>query len=411
MLRKISGGLLSAALVLGASAWPAGAAVVVGDKPVLSFKAANGGSQVSLDQFKGKIIVVDFWATWCGPCMAEADHMVQVNSTYAPKGLQFVGISLDQDVQAMRRVAQEKGFNWPQMCDGQMWKTPPAVTWGVHGIPSTFIIGPDGDVLWNGHPATIDAALADAFKKHPPRLVDAKVLADAMATADKIEAALKEGGQASAIKLLANVPAAARLDTKLAERMTEIEKQLEAYASKSLAEVEPLIENKQYVDAAGRLNDLTRALGGLPAGVTAKKRLAELLSNPEAKAQFEAAQKAKTAEDELGIAKRLQSDGKDEAAYMKFKSVAASFAGTPAADQAKAAVAAYEKNPALVQKANEAAAAGKAKGIMGMAENYAKIGRADLAKKKYQEVIAAYPGTSYAKAAQDAMDELDRKGK
>jgi len=50
-------------------------------------------------------------------------------------------------------------------------------------------------------------------------------------------------------------------------------------------------------------------------------------------------------------------------------------------------VTAYEKNPALVQKANEAAAAGKAKGIMGMAENYAKIGRADLAKKKYQEVI------------------------
>jgi hypothetical protein len=207
------------------------------------------------------------------------------------------------------------------------------------------------------------------------------------------------------------VPAAARLDTKLAERMTEIEKQLEAYAAKSLAEVEPLIENKQYVDAAGKLNDLTRALGGLPAGVTAKKRLAELLSNPEAKAQFEAAQKAKTAEEELGIAKRLQSDGKDEAAYMKFKSVAASFAGTPAADQAKAAVAAYEKNPALVQKANEAAAAGKAKGIMGMAENYAKIGRADLAKKKYQEVITAYPGTSFAKAAQDAIDELDRKGK
>src|SRR5712671_1901477 len=129
MLRKSLGGVLLAALVIGAWNVPAGAAVVVGDKPVLSFKAANGGSQVSLDQFKGKIIVVDFWATWCGPCMDEADHMVQVNSTYAPKGLQFVGISLDQDVQAMRRVAQEKGFNWPQMCDGKMWQTPAAQTW------------------------------------------------------------------------------------------------------------------------------------------------------------------------------------------------------------------------------------------------------------------------------------------
>jgi thiol-disulfide isomerase/thioredoxin len=409
MLRKITGGILVAALGMGLTLH-AGAAVAVGDRPVLEFKAANGAGQVSLEKYKGKIIVVDFWATWCVPCMAEADHMVQVNTTYAPKGLQFIGISLDKDVAAMRKVAQEKGFNWPQMCDAQGWQSTPAQTWGVHGIPSTFIIGPEGDVLWNGHPAGIDKPLADAFKNHPPRLVDAKVLSEAMAIADKIEAALKEsGGETSAIKLLANVPAAARADGKLAERMTGIEKQLEAFATKSLAEVEPLIQNKQYVDAAGKLNDLTRALGALPAGATAKKRLAELLSNPEAKAQFEAAQKAKTAEEELAIAKRLQTDGKDEAAYLKFKTVAASFAGTAAGEQAKAAVATYEKNPALVKKANESAAAGKAKGMMGMAENYAKIGRAELAKKKYQEVIAAYPGTTYAKAAQDAIDALNRK--
>jgi thiol-disulfide isomerase/thioredoxin len=410
MSRNNLGGFLSVALVIG-YALPASAAVSVGDKPVLQFTAANGGGQVSLEKYKGKIIIVDFWATWCGPCMAEADHMVQVNNTYAPQGLQFIGISLDNDVMAMRKVAQEKGFNWPQMCDAKGWQSTPAQVWGVHGIPSTFIIGPDGDVLWNGHPATIDKAIADAFKNHPPRLVDPKVLADATAIADKIDAALKEGGEASAIKLLASVPAAARADKNLAERMTTIEKQLEAYAAKSLAEVDPLIQDKKYVDAAGKLNDLTRALGSLPAGATAKKRLAELLANPEAKAQFEAAQKAKTAEEELAIAKRLQSEGKDEQAYLKFKSIAAAFASTPSGAEAKAAVATYEKNPALVKKANESAAAGKAKGMIGMAENYAKIGRAELAKKKYQEVITAYPGTSFAKAAQDAIDELDRKAK
>ena len=48
-----------------------------------------------------KPVLVDFWATWCGPCMAEAEHMVKINSTYGPKGLQFIGVSLDKNVDAM----------------------------------------------------------------------------------------------------------------------------------------------------------------------------------------------------------------------------------------------------------------------------------------------------------------------
>src|SRR5271170_227319 len=90
---------------------PALGTVQVGDTPQIQFTAADG-THVDLAALKGKIVIVDMWATWCGPCMAEAGHMVQINQKYGDKGLQIIGISLDQDKPTMLAVAKEKGFTW-----------------------------------------------------------------------------------------------------------------------------------------------------------------------------------------------------------------------------------------------------------------------------------------------------------
>jgi hypothetical protein len=101
--------------------------------------------------------------------MAEANHMVQINDAYHDKGLQIIGINLDQERSSMDAAIQQTGFDWPQYFDGKGWSNDIVRKWRVDSIPRTFLIGPDGDVLWTGHPAQIDAALKDAFANHPPQ--------------------------------------------------------------------------------------------------------------------------------------------------------------------------------------------------------------------------------------------------
>src|SRR5437762_4588870 len=200
------------------------AAVEVGDKPQLSFHAVDG-TPVRLANLRGKIVVVDFWATWCEPCMAEADHMVSLNEQYQSKGVRLLGISLDSNRSTMIKTAKEKGFTWPQYFDGKVWKNDIGVEWGVGSIPATFIIGPEGDVLWKGHPASIDKPLAKTLKEHPPQLLDPKALADATATLDKVESAIKTGDFSSAIRTFARVSPDAKAESTLAPRVESVQKQ------------------------------------------------------------------------------------------------------------------------------------------------------------------------------------------
>ncbi len=321
------------------------AAVNVGDKPAFEVQAVDG-SQLSLQKYRGKIIIVDFWATWCGPCMAEAGHMVAIDKEFGPKGVQFIGISLDDDETALKSVIKEKGFAWPQFFDGNGWKNQLAVEWGVESIPATFILDPEGNVVWRGHPAQIDAALAAAMAKTPPMPIDPAIARDASAKLDELEKLVAESPE-KALNLLGAVPADARKLPELNTRITKLETALTDHAKSIVTEADGLIAQGKFEDAATKLNVVIMAMGMSDAGKLASEKLKTIESNPQYIAHKEAAAKAKAQSEKLAAAETAMKDAqalagrnRHEDAYAAYKTIARTYAGTPIAAKASAAIAA-----------------------------------------------------------------------
>src|SRR5688572_27109864 len=256
-MRNITHVSMVAALVLAA---PAMAAVNVGDTPKYAF-ATLDGKTVSNDSLKGKLVLIDFWATWCGPCMAEAGHMVATHEKYGEKGLQLVGVSLDRDRGALENGIKGPNFTWPQFFDSRGLV---AQAWGVNGIPRTFLIAPDGKVLWVGHPAQMDKPIENAFRSHPPKLVDGAAAEGAKAALDQVEAAIASNDTAGAMKALAALPPAARADGAVKPRLDKALEQLVPAADSAIAEADGLIERKQFAQAAVKLSDVAAGMPGTP---------------------------------------------------------------------------------------------------------------------------------------------------
>jgi thiol-disulfide isomerase/thioredoxin len=383
----------------------ASAAVSVGDKPQLDFKTTDG-TQVTSQKLKGKLVLLDFWATWCGPCVREAPHMIQVNTKYGPKGLQIIGVSLDRSAADLDRGVKQLNLTWPQHLDqgGKL-----SGQFGVNGIPAVFLISPQGEVLWNGHPAQMDGPIEKAFKSDPPQLVDEKALAQAKELLKEIEAKAKGGETAGAMKLLARVQEdQVKADADTASRIAEVRKSLEADAEKMLGEVDPLIAKGDYVKAINRLKDLSKALAGTPAGATARKKLNELLAKPEVRDQAEAADKASRSEEALELAQGLAKQKKDDQAYFKFKAITRDFPNTEAAATAAAQVKRYESDKEFVKRVIEKESATRAKAALSMARSYKGARKLDQAKAKYQSIIQDFPGTTYAETAKQELASLGK---
>jgi thiol-disulfide isomerase/thioredoxin len=118
----------------------------VGDTLDISFKAIDG-RDVNLADLKGKVVLVDFWATWCVPCLRSLPKIQALYSKYHDKGFEIIGISLDEDRDKLEKFVATENIPWPQYFDGKGWENELANEYGIESIPATFLIGPDGLIV------------------------------------------------------------------------------------------------------------------------------------------------------------------------------------------------------------------------------------------------------------------------
>jgi len=111
----------------------------------LQFTAVDGRG-VDLAKLKGKVVLIDFWATWCGPCVGEVPNVKKTYEQFHPKGFEIVGISLDKDKDKLTQFTAEHKMEWPQFFDGLFWQNKYARQFGIESIPTMWLIDKKGNL-------------------------------------------------------------------------------------------------------------------------------------------------------------------------------------------------------------------------------------------------------------------------
>ncbi|MGI9176006.1 MAG: peroxiredoxin family protein [Rhodothermales bacterium] len=105
------------------------------------------GDTVKLSDLKGEVVLLEFWATWCGPCLPDIPHLKKLHEKYGDQNFQLVGVSLDYELSELEQFVDSLDMAWPQVWQEKAWEGPVAELYNVTGIPDSYLIDQDGKIV------------------------------------------------------------------------------------------------------------------------------------------------------------------------------------------------------------------------------------------------------------------------
>jgi len=210
---------------------------------------------IVLERFAGRVVLIDFWATWCGPCRGELPNVRKVYEKYHPEGLEIISISLDKSVADCKAYVEKEKMNWYHIADGKGWDASLAKKHKIRGIPAMFVVGRDGRVVASGGAVrgeklakVVAKALAEKYVVPPERAAKA---AAALAKAEALDA---EGKLVEAVQAY-EAAAADFPDTEVGQKAAERAKALRAdpKMAEALAAAEKAREAEKWLHTARQM--------------------------------------------------------------------------------------------------------------------------------------------------------------